>query len=108
VSHGARRTAGRGAMHDGADPPNPRPAAPAAPSSLPQNPPRMPARPPSPLPTPPHPSGNRCTVQLLGQLTALQATYKAACRRHGVAPLKSVLALIEDATQEQKAVEKVG
>eukprot|EP00955_Chlamydomonas_euryale_P077908 363049-Chlamydomonas_euryale.AAC.32 len=47
-------------------------------------------------------------VIALAQLTALQATYKAASRRHGVSPLKPMLQLIEDSIQEQASINKVG
>jgi hypothetical protein len=46
-------------------------------------------------------------LQALAQLNALQATYKAACRRHGVPQHKPLAAQIETAIQEGKKIDKV-
>eukprot|EP00798_Chlamydomonas_sp_ICE-L_P022864 gene22864-30037_t len=47
------------------------------------------------------------TVQQVAQLTALLNTYKAASRRHGVAPLKYIVTAMEDAAQDVKKVDKI-
>ncbi len=47
-------------------------------------------------------------VQALAQLNAVQTTYKAACRRHGVAQHKTIAGQIEAAQLEGTKIDKVG
>lgn len=47
-------------------------------------------------------------VVTTAQLTALLNTYKAACKRYGITPLKPFITEIEEAIQEVGSIQKVG